>query len=116
MLNPQAKAAAVLKGPDGRSMSKLLLDEWHSLADTGRHSSVGGSHFKRTVNRVRGIFQLPKFSVIVWVRKTDEFEAICKDLISLVGDEPFETTEYEGMIDFHWGPRSTPKPNRSQAP
>jgi hypothetical protein len=52
---------------------------------------------------MRGIFQLPKFSVIVWARKTDEFEAICKDLISLVGDEPFETTEYEGMIDFHWG-------------
>jgi hypothetical protein len=52
---------------------------------------------------MRGIFQLPKFSVIVWVRTTDEFEALRKDLISLVGDEPFETTEYEGMIDFHWG-------------
>jgi len=39
MLNPQAKAAAVLKGPDGRSVSKLLLDEWPYLADTGRHSS-----------------------------------------------------------------------------
>jgi len=23
-------------------------------------------------------------------------------LISLVSDEPFETTEYEGMVDFHW--------------
>lgn len=55
------------------------------------------------MNGVRGIFQLPKFSVIVWVRKTDEFEAIRNDLISLVGDEPFETTEYEGMVDFHWG-------------
>jgi hypothetical protein len=55
------------------------------------------------VNGVRGIFQLPKFSVVVWVRKTDEFEAIRNDLISLVGDEPFETTEYEGMVDFHWG-------------
>jgi hypothetical protein len=55
------------------------------------------------VNGVRGIFQLPKFSVIIWVRKTDEFEAIRNDLISLVGDEPFETTEYEGIVDFHWG-------------
>ena len=55
------------------------------------------------MNGVRGIFQLPKFSVIIWVRKTDEFEAIRNDLISLVGDEPFETTEYEGMVDFHWG-------------
>jgi hypothetical protein len=55
------------------------------------------------VNGVRGIFQLPKFSVIVWVRKTDEFEAIRHELISLVGDESFETTEYEGMVDFHWG-------------
>ncbi len=55
------------------------------------------------MNGVRGIFQLPKFSVIIWVRKTDEFEAIRNDLISLVGDEPFETTEYEEMVDFHWG-------------
>ncbi len=55
------------------------------------------------MNGVRGIFQLPKFSVIIWVRKTDEFEAIRNDLISLVGDEPFETTEYEGIVDFHWG-------------
>jgi hypothetical protein len=53
--------------------------------------------------RVRGIFQLPKFSVIVWVRKTDEFEAIRNHLVSLVGDEPFESTEYEGTVDLHWG-------------
>ena len=24
-------------------------------------------------------------------------------MISLVGNEPFETTEYGGMVDFHWG-------------
>ena len=54
------------------------------------------------MNGVRGIFQLPKFSIIVWVRKTDEFEAVRNALISIVGDEPFETTEYEGMVDFHW--------------
>jgi hypothetical protein len=52
---------------------------------------------------VRGIFQQPRFSVIVWVKKTDEFEAIRNQLISLAGDEPFESTEYEGMVDFHWG-------------
>ena len=49
------------------------------------------------------MFQLPKFSVIIWVKKTHEFEAIRKDLISLAGDEHFESTEYEGMVDFHWG-------------
>src|SRR3954469_17619086 len=51
---------------------------------------------------MRGIFQLPKCSVIIWVRKTDEFEAIRNDLISLVGEEPVETTEYKGVVDFHW--------------
>ena len=55
------------------------------------------------MNGVRGIFQPPKFSVIIWVRKTDEFEAMRNDLISLAGDELFETTAYEGMVDFHWG-------------
>ena len=52
---------------------------------------------------MRGIFQLPKFSVVVWVRKTDEFETLRNALISIVGDEPFESTEYQGMVDFHWG-------------
>jgi len=36
MLNPQAKAATVLKGPNGRSVPTMLLDGWHSLADMGR--------------------------------------------------------------------------------
>ena len=36
MLNPQAEAATVLKGPDGRSVSNMMLDGWHYLADTGR--------------------------------------------------------------------------------
>src|ERR671912_1062904 len=52
---------------------------------------------------VKGIFQQPTFPVIVWVRKTDEFEALRNRLISLAGDELFESTEYEGMVDFHWG-------------
>jgi hypothetical protein len=55
------------------------------------------------VVRMRGIFQQPKFSVTVWVKKTDQFEAIRENLISLAGAEPFESTEYEGMVDFHWG-------------
>jgi hypothetical protein len=65
------------------------------------------------VTGVRGIFQQARFSVIVWVRKTAEFEAIRNDLISLVGDEPFEPTEYPGMVDFHWGSMSMLKPSRS---
>ena len=52
---------------------------------------------------MRGIFQLPKYSVIVWIRKTDALEELRNNLISLVGDEPFESTEYEGMVDLHWG-------------
>ena len=55
------------------------------------------------VTRMRGIFPQPRFSVIVWIRKTAEFEEIRNHLISLVGDEPFESTEYEEMVDFHWG-------------
>ncbi len=55
------------------------------------------------VIKVRGIFQQPRFSVIVWIRKTAEFEEIRNHLISLVGDESFESTEYEEMVDFHWG-------------
>jgi len=55
------------------------------------------------VNGVRGIFQLPKFSIIVWVRKTDAFEAIRKDLISLVGDELSKALNTKGWSAFTGG-------------
>jgi len=52
---------------------------------------------------MRGMFRLPKFSVVVWLRKTDDFPALRDELIGLAADDPYESTEYEGMVDFHWG-------------
>ena len=45
---------------------------------------------------------LPKFDVVVWIMKTDAFPALRDELIGLAADEPDESTEYEGMVDFHW--------------
>ena len=44
-----------------------------------------------------------KFDVIVWVRNTDSFPALRNELLRLAGNEPDESTSYEGMVDFHWG-------------
>jgi hypothetical protein len=44
-----------------------------------------------------------KFDVIVWVRRTDAFRAVRDELVRLAGDDPDESTDYEGMVDFHWG-------------
>jgi hypothetical protein len=44
-----------------------------------------------------------KFDVIVWVRKTGSFPALRNELLRLAGNEPDESTSYEGMVDFHWG-------------
>jgi hypothetical protein len=44
-----------------------------------------------------------KFDVIVWVRKTDSFPTLCDELLRLAGNEPDESTSFEGMVDFHWG-------------
>ena len=44
-----------------------------------------------------------KFNVIVWVRKTESFPALRNELLRLAGNEPDESTSYEGMVDFHWG-------------
>ncbi len=45
---------------------------------------------------------LPKFDVVVWIMKTDAFAALRDELIGIAAGEPDESTEYEGMIDFHW--------------
>jgi hypothetical protein len=42
------------------------------------------------------------FAVVVWVKKTDAFEELKSELASIAGSGPEESTEYEGMIDFHW--------------
>jgi len=44
-----------------------------------------------------------KFDVIVWVRKTDTFFALRNELLRLAGNEPDESTTYQGMVDLHWG-------------
>jgi hypothetical protein len=49
------------------------------------------------------VFQPPKFSVVVWVRKTDNYDTIRSKLLELAAAEPDLVTEYEEMIDFHWG-------------
>ena len=50
-------------------------------------------------NRLR----LPDFSVIVWVKKNFNYMAVRSELLAAAGSEPYETTEYQGMVDFHWG-------------
>jgi hypothetical protein len=40
--------------------------------------------------------------VTVWVKKTDRFQDIRQNLVTLAGVEPDESTDYEGMVDFHW--------------
>ena len=49
------------------------------------------------------VTRLSRFDVVVWVRKTDDFPALRYELIGLAADEPDKSTEYESMIDFHWG-------------
>jgi hypothetical protein len=35
-------------------------------------------------------------------RKTDTFSAVREQLVSIAENEPDESTEFEGMVDFHW--------------
>jgi hypothetical protein len=55
--------------------------------------------------------QLKKFAVVPPVRKTDVFKAASQQPVSIAEDEPDELTEFEGMVDFHWGSIRTRRPN-----
>jgi hypothetical protein len=52
------------------------------------------------------MFRLPDFSVVVWLRKTEEFATLRARLLDAAVAEPYESTEYQGMVDFHWGAAS----------
>ena len=53
-------------------------------------------------DRLWNMFCLPDFSVVVWLRKTEGFAAIKGELLGAAVTEPYESTEYQGMVDFHW--------------
>ena len=46
---------------------------------------------------------LPPFEVVVWLKRTENFAALRGEVIGLAIEEPDESTEFEGVVDFHWG-------------
>jgi hypothetical protein len=58
------------------------------------------------------MFRLPDFSVVVWLRKTDGFAALKAELLGAAVTEPYESTEYQGMVDFHWSAANLPEAER----
>ena len=53
--------------------------------------------------------RLPPFDVVVWVKKTDDFPELRDALIGLAVAEPDQSTDYQGMVDFHGALRPTPR-------
>ena len=49
---------------------------------------------------------LPDFSVVAWLRETDKFSALKSELLAAAEAEPYESTHYQGMVDFHWAAAS----------
>lgn len=52
---------------------------------------------------MRGPHRLPDFSVVVWIKKNENFPTLRSEVLAAAGAEPYEMTEYQGMADFHWG-------------
>jgi hypothetical protein len=61
---------------------------------------------------MRRMPRLPDFSVVVWLRKTDEFTVHKAEVFGAAATEPYESTEYQGMVDFHWGAANLPEAKR----
>jgi hypothetical protein len=75
------------------------MDELRScLVSEIRSASVPTNHGES----MKGPFRLPDFSVIVWIQKHEGFPTLRSQLITAVGAQPYESTEYQGMVDFHW--------------
>ena len=55
---------------------------------------------------------LPDFSVVVWLRDTEKFSALKSELLTAAEVEPYESTHYQGMVDFHWAAGSLPEAKR----
>jgi hypothetical protein len=54
--------------------------------------------------------RLPDFSVVVWLRKTEKFPMLKAELLGAAVAEPYESTEYQGMVDSTGAPLTLPRP------
>ena len=61
---------------------------------------------------MRSVSPLPDFSVVVWLRDTEEFSELKSELFAAAETEPYESTRYQGMVDFHWAAGSLPEAKR----
>jgi hypothetical protein len=55
---------------------------------------------------MKGPHRLPDFSVVVWIKKNENFGAVRSEVLAAAGAEPYEMTEYQGMADFPWATSS----------
>ena len=52
---------------------------------------------------MRVAYQLPDYSVVMWVKIGEDFDALRSEILSTASQDPYETTQYQGMADFHFG-------------
>jgi hypothetical protein len=52
---------------------------------------------------MRGPHRIPDFSVVVWIKKNENFQTLRSEVLAAAGEVPYEMTEYQGIADFHWG-------------
>jgi hypothetical protein len=48
----------------------------------------------------------------VWLQKTDKFVALKTEVLDAAVTEPYESTEYQGMVDLHWSAATLPDAKR----
>jgi hypothetical protein len=44
----------------------------------------------------------PDFSVFVWLRKSDRYAALEREVLGAADAAPYEMAEYQGIAYFHW--------------
>ena len=55
---------------------------------------------------MKGPHRLPDFSVVVWIKKNENFPTLRSEVLAAAEAEPYEMSEYQGMADFHWATTS----------
>ena len=46
---------------------------------------------------------------MVWLRETENFPALELEVLTAAPTEPYESTNYQGIMDFHWKASSLPE-------
>jgi hypothetical protein len=102
-VDPNPGAIRMRRARDRKRQGRFASASWLAQTRSPASLRVVGLILANAVRQQSGRLPLlASLGIRLYARATN-YQAIRDELLELAVDDPYESTEYQGMVDFHWG-------------